>query len=147
MHQVGQCIELASWPVPETAKLPTITLTAFGRWLVVCRLNHSVSNQRSQFNPVCLFAQASVGLCGCSLYRGDDREHAEFAIQLCNEKLRGKQQRQDGRMEYWWKTAEPHDYLDAMAMCHAVAGSQGISPGMNGKASVRERRRPRVRIV
>ena len=64
---------------------------------------------------------------GCSMYDGDADEHSEFAIQVCNEKLLYVKHSQDGRNHYNWKTQEPHDYLDCMSMCYAVAASQGIS--------------------
>ena len=78
---------------------------------------------------------AEVGASGgCTLYQADADEHNEFAIQLCNERLKGKSRRQDGRDEYCWKTSDPHDYLDTMAMCLSIAGSQGLSP-MNFRAA------------
>jgi len=49
-------------------------------------------------------------------------EHRDFAIQVCNEKLRFVQ-RKAGRDVYSWATKEPHDYLDVMSMCWAVAAS------------------------
>ena len=93
----------------------------------------------------------------CSLYDGDADEHSDFAIQVCNEKLLFVKHSQDGKNHYSWKSADPHDYLDTMSMCYAVASSQGIS-GMNintGLAShmtARHRRvirrgKPKVRIV
>lgn len=63
----------------------------------------------------------------CSLYYGSAEEHSEFAIQVCNEKLLFVKHGQDGRNTYRWKSAEPHDYLDCMSMCYAVATSQGLS--------------------
>jgi len=64
---------------------------------------------------------------GCTLWGSDPGEHSEYAAQLCNEKLKFVKRRSDGRNEYVWKTAEPHDFLDATAQAFAVAASQGIS--------------------
>lgn len=71
---------------------------------------------------VCPFGAAG----SCSLYYGDAEEHRDFAIQVCNEKLISVHRR-SGRDVYSWKSREPHDYLDCMSMCFAVAASQGIS--------------------
>jgi len=75
--------------------------------------------QRSLLNPV-----GSAG--SLSLYKGDSKEHAEFALQVCNEKLRFIQHKQDGRDIYTWTTKEPHDYLDTLSMSFAVAAQFGI---------------------
>lgn len=90
----------------------------------------------------------------CSLYDGDSSEHSEFAIQVCNEKLVYVKHMPDGRNRYEWKTYEPHDFLDAMAMCYAAAASKGITgasvarrmvgPGRNSRNF---RKRPRIRVV
>lgn len=66
---------------------------------------------------------------GCQLYDADPEEHAEFSIQVTNEAIRFVRHRQDGRSEYSWTSKEPHDYLDTVAMCYAIAGSSGISGG------------------
>lgn len=91
---------------------------------------------------------------GCSIYDGDADEHSEFAIQICNEKLLFVKHSQDGRNHYNWKTQEPHDYLDCMSMCYAVASSQGIS-GININHSLDSHRtkkimrkpKPKIRVV
>lgn len=99
---------------------------------------------------------SQVGASGsCSLYEGTKDEHTEFAIQVCNERLRFVQHRA-GRDFYTWATKEPHDYLDCMAMCHAVAASQGMT-GINftGSSSVRElpnartrrRAKPKIKVI
>lgn len=87
----------------------------------------------------------------CSVYNGNAEEHAEFAIQVCNEKLMYVKHHQNGKDEYFFKSKEPHDYLDCMSMCFAVAASQGIS-GTNMQAASRTARRiskkkPKIRIV
>lgn len=65
---------------------------------------------------------SEVGSAGsCSLYKGAKDEHSEFAIQVCNEKLLMVQHKQNGQDLYSWKSKEPHDYLDTMSMCYAVA--------------------------
>ena len=98
---------------------------------------------------------SEVGSAGsCSLYCSDIEEHSDFSIQLCNEKLLYVKHRQDGRNEYKWKSQEPHDFLDCMAMCYAGASSQGIS-GNNIKSSMeilkkvpcRTIIKPRIKIV
>lgn len=71
---------------------------------------------------------ADVGSVGsCSLYKAPKEEHAEFALQICNEKLLSVQHKQNGQDIYSWKSKEPHDFLDTMAMCYAVAAQQGLS--------------------
>lgn len=68
-----------------------------------------------------------IGAVGsCNIYFGDADEHRDFAIQVCNEKLISMQHKA-GRDIYHWKSMEPHDYLDDMSMCYAVAASQGIN--------------------
>lgn len=67
------------------------------------------------------------GLGGCQLYNADPAEHVEYATQVCNERIRHVRHLSDGRDEYEWISKEPHDYLDASAMCDAIAGSYGLS--------------------
>lgn len=67
------------------------------------------------------------GLGGCQLYSADPAEHVEYATQICNERIRHVRHLSDGRDEYEWISKEPHDYLDASAMCDAIAGSYGLS--------------------
>ncbi len=67
------------------------------------------------------------GLGGCQLYAADTSEHVEYATQVCNERIRHIRHMSDGRDEYEWISREPHDYLDASAMCDAIAGSYGLS--------------------
>lgn len=67
------------------------------------------------------------GLGGCQLYNADPAEHVEYATQICNERIRHVRHLSDGRDEYEWISKEPHDYLDASAMCDAIAGSYGLS--------------------
>lgn len=90
-----------------------------------------------------------LGAAGsCSLYRGDSEEHRDFAIQVCNEKLISVQHRA-GKDIYTWKSFEPHDYCDCIAMCYAVAGSQGISGAVANRVRWpnRLKKRPRIKIV
>ena len=87
----------------------------------------------------------------CELYSGGTEEHREYAMQVCNERLRYVKNRPDGREEYSWKSKDPHDYLDSTAQAYAVAASQGVS-GHNFAGSPNARhvaRKPkrRVRIV
>ena len=93
-----------------------------------------------------------IGAVGsCQLYFGDVEEHRDFAIQVCNEKLRFVQHKA-GRDIYNWASKEPHDYLDCMSMCYAVAASQGLS-GQLGSTTQMERqkmrlhKRPKIRLV
>lgn len=91
-----------------------------------------------------------IGAVGsCTLYFGDVDDHRDFAIQVCNEKLRFVQHKA-GRDIYNWATKEPHDYLDCMSMCYAVAASQGVS-GQFSDATMPSRqatkKRPKIKIV
>lgn len=63
----------------------------------------------------------------CNLYKDLPLEHVEFAHQVCNEQLRWKKTKGDGRIEYNWKSKEPHDYLDCLAMMRAIAEHEGLS--------------------
>lgn len=71
------------------------------------------------------------GAGGLSLYDGVN--HARFAIQIANEKLvektRIKNPRGNGedQFAYKWKTKNPHDYGDCLAMCFALAGSKNLT--------------------
>jgi len=74
---------------------------------------------------------------GCSLYDGGIT-HTEFAVQLSNERLIAKQKLLDGRIDFHWKTKEPHDFGDCLSMCYALAGSRGISGGTSIVAPAQE---------
>lgn len=93
-----------------------------------------------------------VGAVGsCTLYFGDVEEHRDFAIQVCNEKLRFVQHKA-GRDIYNWASKEPHDYLDCMSMCYAVAASQGLSGQLGSTAQMEQQkqrlhRKPKIKIV
>ena len=79
---------------------------------------------------------AEVGSAGsCSLYKASKDEHSEFALQMCNEKLMSVTHKQTGQDIYSWRSKEPHDYLDTMAMCYAVAAQQGLSSSAQIQAS------------
>jgi len=94
---------------------------------------------------------AKAGAPGsCTLFRGDADEHAEYATQVCNERLLMVQHKKDGRDVYSWKSREPHDALDATAQAFAVAASQGISGANVGSAPAgraRARLRRRIKVV
>ena len=64
---------------------------------------------------------------GTVLYDALPMVHLEFASQICNELLKWKKTKADGRMEYHWKSKDPHDFLDTMSMLFAVAFSEGIT--------------------
>ena len=93
-----------------------------------------------------------VGAVGsCTLYFGDVEEHKDFAIQVCNEKLRFVQHKA-GRDIYNWLSKEPHDYLDCMSMCYAVAASQGVSGQLGATPQLEQQkqrlhRKLRIKIV
>jgi hypothetical protein len=95
----------------------------------------------------------SVG--STSLYNALSVEHVEFANQVCNEQLRWKKTKSDGRTEYSWKSKDPHDYGDCLAMNQAIAAFQGLSSSNTLKVSLKQqyrnviktRARRRVRIV
>ena len=67
---------------------------------------------------------------GLSLCDGG-ADHVRFAIQIANEKLVEKKRirRPDGMdgSEYRWKTRDPHDFGDCLAMCYALAGAEGMT--------------------
>lgn len=81
-----------------------------------------------------------------TLYAGDAEEHAEYARQICAEKLRTVRHRPDGRSEYFWKSAGDHDMLDSTAQAFACAAQAGLSP-VGGPRRVRFQPRRRIRIV
>ncbi len=69
-----------------------------------------------------------IGLAGSvTLYKGEEGEHADYARQVCAEKLKAKRRRADGRDEYTWKTHPDHDMLDSTAQAFACAAQFGIS--------------------
>lgn len=62
---------------------------------------------------------------GLTLFDGID--HTEFCVQITNERLKSKVSLGNGHTLYTWQTFEPHDYLDCVAMCYAIAASQGLN--------------------
>ena len=70
-------------------------------------------------------------------------------MQVCNERLRRKIQHANGKTEYDWLSKDPHDFLDCLAMCHAIAENQGLTQKLVAPIPrvVRATRRRRVRIV
>ena len=71
----------------------------------------------------------------------DVRVRERFAEQITNERLMFKRDLGDGRTDYRWKTKEPHDYLDADAMCSALAGHYGIGAARIAPQRTAPRRR------
>lgn len=69
---------------------------------------------------------------GLSLFDGG-ANHAKFAVQIANEKLvekvKIKNQRGNGEEQYAykWRTKNPHDFGDCMAMLFALAGAEGLT--------------------
>ena len=64
---------------------------------------------------------------GTVLWNDNKLVHLEFAKQICNETIKYKVTKADGRTEYKWNSKDPHDYLDCMSMCFAIANSEGVS--------------------
>lgn len=75
---------------------------------------------------------------GLSLFDGGV-DHTRFALQVANEQLKIKKKLAD-TYEYRWKTREPHDFGDCLAMCYAMAGMGGISDEGKRIASKHKRR-------
>lgn len=101
---------------------------------------------------------AKIGLSGSlTIFESTPDEHAEFAIQVCNERLLLVQHKKDGRDIYSWKSKEPHDCLDSLAQAFAIAASQGISGGNIQDATSANRKRaiklmqqlkkPKIKVV
>lgn len=88
-----------------------------------------------------------LGCQGClTLYRGMSGCHTDYAIQVCAEKLKLKRHRQDGRWEYYWKSANDHDMLDSTAQAYACAAQMGItSQNFDGKKHTIHR--PKKKII
>lgn len=81
------------------------------------------------------FLQEVGNIGSISWYQGGN--HAEWAVQVCNEKLLLKRARQDGTVEYTWKDiGEDHDALDAIGQCLATYASQGFANGNTGRTSM-----------
>ena len=79
---------------------------------------------------------------GLSLFDGGV-SHDDFAEQVSREKLRAKRSRPDGRTEYDWKTADPHDFGDCVTMCYAIAAASGIAAAGMGNSIPKKRKRYR----
>jgi hypothetical protein len=67
---------------------------------------------------------------GLSLFDGGVN-HYKFAVQVANERLVSKTKTKDRNgkesYSYKWKTKNPHDYGDCVAMCYAIAGREGLT--------------------
>ena len=67
---------------------------------------------------------------GLSIFDGN-ANHYKFAVQVSNERLVSKTKTKDRNgkecYSYKWKTKNPHDFGDCVAMCYAYAGSEGIT--------------------
>jgi hypothetical protein len=77
----------------------------------------------------------------CSLPRG---HHAEFAKQICAEKLVGKGDVGGVTMWNWHSVPGRHDYCDAMAQGYVTAAFDGIGTGGARPQPRREVRRCKV---
>lgn len=82
---------------------------------------------------------------GLSLFDGN-ANHSDFASQVANEKLLEKKKIKtpDGkdRFAYKWRTKNPHDYGDCVAMCYALAGSEGLT----GEGDTMKKTKKRIAI-
>lgn len=81
---------------------------------------------------------------GLSIFDGGVN-HAKFAVQIANERLVEKKKIANPRgagedlFAYRWKTKEPHDFGDCMAMCYALAGASNLT-GDGAKRITKHRR-------
>lgn len=71
-----------------------------------------------------LAPSGSIG--ALTIYDGDSKEHSEFALQMCNEKIISIQHKADGRDYFSWRTREKHDFLDAVAQSYAACTQNNI---------------------
>ena len=97
------------------------------RWLA---WNADAYKERAQ-----LAWSAEIGARGgFSLFDGG-ANHSKFAAQVANERLKEKTKLKgsDGeeRWKYEWKTKDPHDYGDCLAMSRALAANEGLTADMN----------------
>lgn len=86
----------------------------------------------------------------CTLYLGGSESHAEFAVQICAERLKLKKQQQDGRFLYYWKSSVDHDALDSLAQGFALFNSMniGVQASQAPASALRKRLfRRKLRIV
>lgn len=102
------------------------------RWLAWNADEHKERAQRA-------WATETGAPGGLSLFDGGVN-HYKFAAQIANEKLKSKTRikGKDGRdaFAYEWRTRNPHDYGDCVAMCYALASSEGLTPdGMGAVAA------------
>lgn len=75
-----------------------------------------------------------------SFYRGTD--HGKWAIQICGEKLMGKEENSTGDTVYEWReVGTDHDALDAIAQGLACHASMGFADTSTAKTSVCQVRR------
>ena len=70
-----------------------------------------------------------------SLYDDLALNHMDFANGVCNERIKWKKALSNGKTEYSWISKEPHDFLDCLAMCRAIAESEGLSATMPHRVS------------
>lgn len=67
---------------------------------------------------------------GLSIFDGN-ANHSAFAAQVANEKLLEKTKvstrGDEERWSYKWRSRNPHDYGDALAMCYALAGAVNLT--------------------
>lgn len=94
------------------------------------------------------FLQELGNIGSLSWYNGSD--HTEWSLQVCNERLMMKRQRQDGTYEYHWRETGDHDALDSIGQALAAHASQGFATATTGRTSMMRPRLPakkRIRIV
>ena len=86
------------------------------------------------------FLQEVGNVGSISFYDGGN--HADWAVQICGERLLMKKARQDGTVEYHWReNGADHDALDAIGQCLATYASQGFATSETGRKSMIARRR------
>jgi hypothetical protein len=94
------------------------------------------------------FLQQLGNVGSLSWYDGND--HAQWSIQVCNEKLVMKKLRQDGTFEYHWRDNGDHDALDAIGQALACYGSMGFAEASTGRTNLfaqRMRFKKRIKVI
>lgn len=96
------------------------------------------------------FLQEMGNIGSMTLFNGGN--HAEWAIQICNEKLMAKRSRPDGTIEYTWKDVGDHDALDSIGQALAAHATFGFATAQTGRTSLtasrqRVTKRKKIKIV
>lgn len=95
------------------------------------------------------FLQEFGNIGSISFYDGND--HANWANQICSERLIYKKSRGDGTTEYVWKQiGDDHDALDSIGQALAAFASQGFATSTTGRTALnvaKMKLKPRIKIV